>query len=116
MADPDKSLQDALYARKEVLRHCKAVKLTPRKALRRIADALDAKENKVFYDKDRGRCVIGPPMIDWAARAKAVDQAIAILDMKPAEKHDVAVHGEIRALLEEIDGQTVGPPAQRVKK
>jgi hypothetical protein len=47
---------------------------------------------------------------------KATEIAIALLDMKPTEKHDLTVHGEIKALLQEIDGSTTGPPGQRGKK
>lgn len=77
-------------ARADTLKHCKAVRLTPRLVVRRIKEGLDAKENKVFYDKDRGKCIIGPDMINHTARAKAIDQAISILDLKPAEKKEIS--------------------------
>lgn len=83
----EKSLE---IARAETLKHCKAVKLTPRRVLKRIAEGLDAKENKVFYDKDIGECVIGPDQINWTARQKAIDQAVSILDLKPAEKKEIS--------------------------
>lgn len=82
-------------AREKILSLCKRVRLTPQRTLKRISESLDAKEHKVFYDKDRGRCVIGPTMIDWAARAKAIDQAIAILDIKPAEKIDLTINEDL---------------------
>jgi hypothetical protein len=86
-------------ARADTLKHCKAVKLTPRRVLKVIADGLTAMENNVFYDKDRGKCIIGPDLINWKARQKAVDQAISILDMKPAEKHEVDVNGNLADMM-----------------
>jgi hypothetical protein len=77
------------YARKQVLKDCKAVGLTARKTIQRIKDGLDALETKVFYDKDRGKCVVGPDQINFTARAKAVDQAISILDLKAPEKQQI---------------------------
>jgi len=75
----------AKLAHAKVLREAKSVKLTTKKVLRRIAQGLDAKENRVFYDKDRGKCVVGPDMISWTARAKSIDQAMVVLDMTPKE-------------------------------
>jgi hypothetical protein len=82
------------HGRKKVLKDCKEVKLTPRRVLRRLAEGLDAIENKIFYDKDRGRCIVGPDQINWSARQKAVDQAISILGLKPPEKKEI--NGELK--------------------
>jgi len=87
--DQKNSLKAAEYAINKTLAHCKAVKLGPRKALKRIVEALSATDTKASYDKDRGKWVYSAPMIDWAARAKAVDQAIMVLDLKPADKSKV---------------------------
>ena len=84
------------YARKMVLKQCKSVGLTTRLTIKRIREGLNALENKVFYDKDRGRCIIAPEMINWAARQKAIDQAISILDLKPAEKREIKHSGSIK--------------------
>jgi hypothetical protein len=76
-------------ARADTLKHCKAIGLTPRKVLRRIKEGLYAKENKIFYDKDRGRCVVGPDQINHTARAKAVDQAISVFGINAPEKSKI---------------------------
>lgn len=78
-------------ARAETLRHCKAIKLTPRLVLRRIKEGLDAIQNDVFYDKDRGKCVVGPDMVNYKARSKSIDQAMSVLGIMAPEKHDVKV-------------------------
>ena len=75
--------------RQHVLKQCKSVGLTSRLTIKRIREGLNALENKVFYDKDRGKCVTGPNMINWTARQKAVDQSISLLDLKPAEKRKI---------------------------
>lgn len=82
----------AEYARKTVIAESKRAHLTLRRTLTRIAEGLNATETKASYDKDRGKWVYSDPMIDWGARAKAIDQAIAILDLKPAEKHEVELN------------------------
>ena len=79
------------YLRSQTIKAFKKAGVTLGRVAKRISEGLDANENKVFYDKDRGKCVVGPDMINWAARQKAIDQAVAILDIKPAEKHDVTV-------------------------
>lgn len=95
------------YARKQILKQCRSVGLSSRLTIKRIKEGLDAKENKVFYDKDRGKCIVGPDMINHAARAKAIDQAISILDMKPAEKHEVDLKQPIVVeIVKFADGKT----------
>ena len=89
-------------ARGKLLDLCKKAKLTPDRTMQRISEGLDAVEKKATYDKDRGKWVYSTDLIDWAARAKAVDQAIAILDLKPAEKHDVRVRS-LEDVLRELD-------------
>lgn len=93
---------------KEVFSHtlkvAQSIGLTTRLTLRRIREALNATETKANYDKDRGKWVYSAPMIDWGARSKAVDQAICILDLKPAEKHQVehSIDGELSDVVKEI--------------
>ena len=83
----EKSCEEAAeYARQFVLKQCEKADLTLQKVLKGIVDALDADENKIFYDKDRGKCVSGPNQTAWGARAKAIDQAISILGIKAPEK------------------------------
>jgi hypothetical protein len=94
-------------ARSQTLKQCKSVGLTSRRVVRRIKEGLDALENKVFYDKDRGKCVFSPDMINWSARQKAIDQAISILDLKPAEKHKVEHSGKV-TLEDIVSGAIIG--------
>lgn len=89
------------YLRVQTLKEAKRLGVSRRHVLTRISEGLDALENKIFYDKDRGKCVVGPNTINWTARQKAVDQAVAILQLKPAERVDVQAEG-IEAVLERI--------------
>lgn len=73
-------------ARKHTLKEARVVGLTPRKALKRLSESLDAVENKVFYDKDRGRCVVGPDEVAHRIRLDAAKLTTSLLDMMPAEK------------------------------
>lgn len=82
-------------AHSEILKLCDQIGLSKNKVLTRINEGLDANENKVFYDKDRGKCITGPDQINWNARQKAVDQAVSIWGMKAPEKLDVNVTGDI---------------------
>jgi hypothetical protein len=103
-SDKEIGIEAREIARAEVLKECrrKDVNLGLRRVLRKISEGLEAQENKVFYDKDRGKCIVGPDQINWSARQKAVDQAMAILDLKPAEKHDVRVRS-LEDVLRELD-------------
>ena len=76
----------AEFARKAVLIACDKAELTLGKVLKGIVEDLDAEEEKVFYDKDRGKCINGPKQRAHGARAKARDQAISILGIKAPEK------------------------------
>jgi hypothetical protein len=95
-----------------VLKQCEKVGLTTNKTLTRIAEGLDALENKIFYDKDRGKCITGPDMITWAARLKAIDQAISILDLKPPEKNElsgnITINSELSPEVQDIFNKIYG--------
>lgn len=91
----------AEVARKTVLRQAKSVGLTTRKTLKRIAEGLDATDQKVFYDSNRGKCVLGPPMVAYGARCDYAKLAVTVLDLKPSEKLDVNVNGNLPELLRE---------------
>ena len=97
MTPEERGAKAAEIARKEVLKLCKTVKLTPTKTLQRIVEGLDAHDTKASYDKDRGKWVYSAPMTDWSARSKAIDQAICILDMKPVERKalEIDIAGDI---------------------
>jgi isopenicillin N synthase-like dioxygenase len=89
-SEDEKFCQESLeIARAETLKHCKAVKLTPRRVLKGIAEGLDAKENKVFYDRQTEKVVYSKKLINWTARQKAIDQAVSILDLTPVEKKKI---------------------------
>jgi len=84
--------KSAEYARAEALKVVKKAGVTLQRVGKRIAESLDANTTKPHYDKDRGKWVYSAPMIDWAARAKGIDQAICILDLKPVENKSVEVN------------------------
>lgn len=77
--------------RSAALKAMKKAGVTLARVSKRIAESLDATEVKTHYDKDRGKWVYSTLMIDWAARAKAIDQAICILDLKPVEKRSIEI-------------------------
>ena len=74
-----------VIARADTLKHCKAANLTPSRFLKRISEALDATESKVFYDKDRGKCITGPAQVDHARRLEAAKIGITLHDMEPVK-------------------------------
>ena len=96
----------AEYARENVLKTCESQGLTTLRIVKDIKAGLKAKETKATYDKDRGDFAYSKPMICWAARLKALDQAIGILGIKAADKHDVTSGGQV------IEFNTV-PAAER---
>jgi hypothetical protein len=79
----------AKIARRKVLEQARAVKLSTKRILQRISEGLDAVDNKVFYDKDRGRCIVGPDQVDHGRRLEAAGMGIMIHEMKPCEKKKV---------------------------
>lgn len=97
----------ALKAHNKILKEAKAVKLTTRLVLQRLKEGLDAKENKVFYDKDRGKCILSPDLINWATRSKSIDQAMAIFNMAPKENdfEDDYPVTPVRVIIEVKDGR-----------
>jgi hypothetical protein len=96
-------------ARKKILEHCKKVKLTPPRILLRISEGLDAIDNKVFYDKDRGKCITGPDLVDHGRRLEAAALGIMIHDMKPCEKKKLTVEVEgIEDILKAIHAKRGG--------
>lgn len=92
------------YLREQTVKTFKKCGVTLSKLARRISEALNATETKANYDKDRGKWVYSAPMIDWGARSKAVDQAICVLALKPAEKHQVehTIDGELSEVVRDI--------------
>lgn len=81
----------AEYAREETVKVIRRSGVTLRRVGKRIAESLDATEVKPHYDKDRGKWVYSEPMVAWQARAKGIDQAICILDLKPVERKSLEI-------------------------
>lgn len=77
--------------RGEALKAMKKAGATLGRVSKRIAESLDATEVKPHYDKDRGKWVYSEPMVDWQARAKGIDQAICIMDLKPVERKSLEI-------------------------
>jgi hypothetical protein len=100
-SDEEIGADAAVIARKRVLAEAKSVKLTTKLTLQRIYEGLNACENKATYDKDRGKWVYSKDLVAWDARAKATDQSIVVLDMKPCEKKKIDVNhsGSIMAAV-----------------
>jgi len=89
-------LNDALeYARSNVLKACESNGLTTLRIVKDIKAGLKAREVKAAYDKDLGNFVYSKPLVCWTARQKAIDQAIGILGIKAADKHDLTSGGEV---------------------
>lgn len=86
-ADLGKEAAD--YARKQVLKKAKKAGVTTDKVMLRLNEALDATETKVFNDTEDG-IVYSEPLIAHQIRLKAVDLAIVLLDLKPAEKRELS--------------------------
>lgn len=102
----------AEYARQFVLAQCEKADLTLQKVLNGIVEDMDAEEEKVFYDKDRGKCIVGPKQRAHGARAKARDQAISILGIKAPEKIEasgsVNLDHELTPALQEVFDKIYG--------
>lgn len=102
-SDEEIGKEAAAIAHSEILKRCDDIGLTADKVLMRINDGLDAKENKVFYDKDRGRCVLSPDLIAWGVRTNSIDQAMTVRGMKAPEKIEHTINdlpGLLRAARE----------------
>ena len=80
----------AEIARAFVLKQAEKEGLKVEKILKKLVEAMDANENKVFFDKDRGRCFVGPEQIAWMPRLKAIDTAIGLLGIKAPDKQEVS--------------------------
>jgi hypothetical protein len=103
----EKACEEAAeFARQFVLREAEKADLTLQKILKGIVEDMDAEEEKVFFDKDRNRCVKGPKQRAYSARAKARDQAISILGIKAPEKIEasgsVNLDHELTPALQEV--------------
>lgn len=73
----------AQKARDEVLKTAKKKGVTLCRAMHRLKESLDAKETKVFLNKNTGVLVYSKPLIAHNIRLKAVEVALAIHDAIP---------------------------------
>lgn len=85
-------------ARQQTVRELEKAGVTKSLTCKRLKESLDAIENKVFYDKDRGKCVVGPDEVAHRIRFDAVKLSTVLHDMTPAEKVDVTVNN-LRELI-----------------
>jgi hypothetical protein len=107
----------ANIARTRILQEAGHVKLTTKKVLQRISEGLDANENKVFYDKDRGKCIISPDLIAHGVRLDAAKLGATVLDMIPSQKIDANVNHQgniMAAVVNHLSGNK--PAAPKVKE
>jgi hypothetical protein len=65
-----------------MVRACRHHKLTISSVVKVVKEGLGANENKVFYDKDRGKCIVGPDMIDHGKRLEAAAIASGFFGLK----------------------------------
>lgn len=82
------------YGREAVLKTCAALGMDSQLIVKEIMAGIKAKEVKPHYDRDAGAFVYSKPLVAWAARLKAIDQAISILGLKAPDKHDVTSAGK----------------------
>jgi hypothetical protein len=85
-------ITETVRLRQVVLKECEAAGLTKKHVVKRLKESLDAFENKVFFDKDRSRCFVGPDEVAHRIRLDAAKLTTSLLDMMPAEKVDVTVN------------------------
>jgi len=81
MKDTEASSKAADIAREKTMKSLRRYGVTPGRVAKRLSEALDAKETKVFNDKDDG-IVYSTPLVAHAARLKAIEIAVSLLDMK----------------------------------
>lgn len=82
-------------AREKTIKELVRYKVTPGRVAKRLAEALDAHDVRVFHDKATGEIVYSKPLVAHGVRLKAVEISTVLLEMKPAEKHDVNLTGDL---------------------
>jgi len=86
--DEEIGVEAARLAHNKILQEAKSVRLTTKKVLRRISQGLDAHEIKCKFDGGQHgsqKWVYSKKLVNWDTRSKSIDQAMAVLDMKPKE-------------------------------
>lgn len=89
--DKDASIEAANIAREKTKKALKRYKVTEGVVAKRLREALDAKEVKVFNPKgnlDADGLIYSEPLIAHHIRTKAIEIAATLLEMKPSEKHE----------------------------
>lgn len=92
--DPMACKKANIGSREDTLRSLKRYRVTPGRVAKRLSEALDAKEVKVFNDKDAG-IVYSEPLVAHQIRIKAIEISSVLLEMRPSEKHDVSLNQPI---------------------
>ncbi len=77
---------------------CAEVGLTVKKVAQTILDGMESKAVKIQMDV-RGEWQTSDEYIDHGVRLKAVEMAMTLMDLKPAEKHEV----DIMSLMSDSD-------------
>lgn len=93
--DQEITTEAALEIRQNTLKALAEHDVTERKVALRLSESLDATEQKVFYDRDSGIVIYSKELINHTARLKAIEIASVLLDMKPSDKHDINLNGQI---------------------
>lgn len=75
----------------QVVEQCERAGITIPKILQRIAEGLDAKEQKVSYSSTEGCHVYSDEMVAWGVRSKSIDQAVALMGIAAPTKSDMSV-------------------------
>jgi hypothetical protein len=86
-------------ARAAVLLQCAKAGLTVPKVLAGIVAGMTAEEQHTQYSRPDRTFKYSKKMVAWAARQKAIDQAIAILGVKAPEKNDVNLKTNIPTMI-----------------
>lgn len=71
------------------MKSLKRYRVTTGRVAKRLSEALDAHEVKVFHDKTSGEIVYSKPLVAHHIRMKAVELAVSILEMKPPDRLDL---------------------------
>jgi hypothetical protein len=92
-------IEVASEVRAKTLQALEDQNVTIKRIARVLSIELKAFETKAFLDKKSGKVVYSRPMLAHGPRLKAAELSIKLLDMNPAEKHEVK-HGFDEPLIE----------------
>lgn len=101
----------AQVARQKTMKALKRYRVTHGRVAKRLGESLDATEVKVFNDKEKG-IVYSKPLVAHGTRIKAIEIASTLLEMKPAEKHEVDLKQPLEITIKKFyRGKTDGDNA-----